>query len=513
MSVAAVTLSASLTGAAEPGLRRLLEHRVASRLSATDATLWGPDAEPEAATRLGWVDPFPAAEAVISAAQQLADTMRGRGLDRVLLCGMGGSSLGPEVIARWAGVPLTLLDTTHPASVRHALGAELRRTIVVVSSKSGSTVETTSQLAAAESALRHLGIDPADHCVIVTDPGSPLEQLARERGYACVLADPHVGGRFSALTAFGLVPTVLAGADGAELLREARAVAPALREDSPNNPALRVAAALAAALPERYIARVDEPSSLAWGLGDWIEQLVAESTGKAGLGVLPIAQGAFPSPAASGHLIRVTVGPSASAQPSSDLSVAAPLGAQFLLWETATAALGYLMGINPFDQPDVEAAKIAARTALASGPATGSVDDARTPSETVTALRSALGPQGYLSVQAYVDTTAPMRERLHTLCDRLAAGLDVPVALGFGPRYLHSTGQFHKGGPAVGTYLQVVDRSQVDLDIPGGEAGFAALISAQARGDREVLRSRGRTVEVVDVADVEALIAELSGKA
>ena len=504
----------------DAALRQLVADRFASRLFARDATLWGEAAQSEASVRLGWVDAHVRGEAVTAEAEALRAELAQQGVDRVILCGMGGSSLAPEVIAARSHAPLIVLDSTHPDQVRAAL-QDLERTAVVVSSKSGSTVETRSQLAACEAAFGEAGIAPSERIIVVTDPGSALQADAAVRGYRTFLADPEVGGRYSALTAFGIVPSVLVGADMRAVLAEASSAAGILSSDEMSNPALQLAAALAAALPQRYLCGVytrsaGEVDAAAPPLADWIEQLVAESTGKDGRGVLPISldpsapelNGRLP---ASELLVELRDGSTNVEDPAWNtgeptIIVSGSLGAQFLLWEVATAALGRLIEVNPFDQPDVEAAKVAARAVLArgarGGPSAGGVLSA---SEPLVWLTDAASADGYLVIQAYLDRFA--EAPLVRLRAALATALGVPVALGFGPRYLHSTGQFHKGGPARGVFLQILDDTVADQPIPGEPGGFAALISAQAAGDRDVLAAQGRPVLTTTVAGVAPLLA------
>lgn len=497
--------------ASEETLGRLVGDGVAGRLFAKDPTLWGPDAEAEARVRLGWIDAVEQGDALIAEVEELRDALASAGIDRVVLCGMGGSSLAPEMIARRDWAPLVVLDSSHPDQVRRAL-AELPRTMAVISSKSGSTVETLSQLAVFEAAFDTAGIDAAERIVVVTDPGSALEERARRSGYRVFLADPEVGGRYSALTAFGLVPSVLAGADCRAVLAEARAAAPLLRSDSAGNPALRLAAAIASVLPERYLCCIGESQVQGTHLAEWIEQLIAESTGKLGRGVLPMALPAdapelcAPLPA---HAFAVDLAPSpgSGALPQLTAEVSGPLGAQFLLWEVTTAVLGRLIGVDPFDQPDVESAKAAARELLAAdGAASRPVEPLLSAAEALEALRSAVDADGYVAIQAFLDraTAAPLAE----LRAGLAETLGIPVALGFGPRYLHSTGQFHKGGPQCGVFLQVLDATLV----PGADdapVDLAALIGAQARGDRQVLEAQGRPVFAIAETEVAPLVAAI----
>lgn len=488
-----LTVSDELQLASDSGIDQLVSDRFASRLLRKDASLWDEAAKAESARRLGWVDPFALSSEVLGIAEQLRDELREREITQVVLCGMGGSSLGSEVIAREAGVTLHVLDSTHPDVIRRALGGELAQTIVVISSKSGSTLETRTHAEFFRGAFAAAGLNPAEHMMYVTDPGSALDAYGDE-GYRIVHADPTIGGRFSALAAFGIVPTVLAGADTGRLLADAAKVHPELFLDTPDNPALRLAAAIAGALPEQYILLVSEHTAQPWGLGDWVEQLVAESTGKEGKGVLPIALSpdAYHFPELPANAIQVRIG--APASESRSIGIEGALGAQMLLWEVATAALGRLMGINPFDQPDVEAAKIAAHTALEEGDSTIEVDAASGDEALIEQLRAALPRNGYLCIQAFLDRDSAKGAAALALSNRIASELQVPVALGWGPRYLHSTGQLHKGGPALGVYLQLVDATAAELPIPGQHNGTAELLRAQARGDREVLRSRGRAV-------------------
>ena len=381
-------LEVAATGAAAEAISRhiptLVEEKFASRLFAQDATLWGPDAESEASVRLSWVGLPRSSRPLVGEISAVRSELNDAGVDRVVLCGMGGSSLAPEVICAAYGVDLVVLDSSSPDQVRGAL-TDLERTVVVVSSKSGSTVETDSQRRAYEQAFTDADIDPATRIVVVTDPGSPLDKQSREAGYRVVNADPDVGGRYSALTAFGLVPSGLAGADIGTLLDEAEAVSDLLGDDDEANPALRLGAAMAGTSPLRNkLVLVDQGSGL-HGFPDWAEQLIAESTGKQGTGVLPVVVGddSAPEVALPPHdvtVARIVPDADPDAHPGvisddvaadstgSDVVVSGSLGAQMLLWEAATAAAGRILGINPFDQPDVESAKKAARSMLEGEP-------------------------------------------------------------------------------------------------------------------------------------------------
>jgi glucose-6-phosphate isomerase len=492
-----------------------VNERFSSSLAAGNATLWGPDAEGEATKRLGWVRLHESSRPLLAEIDALRADLWGEGLDRVVLCGMGGSSLAPEVVTRSYRADLVVLDSTNPSVVSRALGGDLARTVVVVSSKSGGTVETDSQRRAFVKAFTDAGIDPASRIVVVTDPGSPFEQLAKDEGYRKVfLADPEVGGRYSALSAFGLVPSALAGVDVSELLDEADEVAGRLFDDSPDNPALSLACALAGH-PGRDKAILASDGSDIVGFPDWAEQLVAESTGKNGTGVLPVAVEDTDAPEmqfSASDIVRAVLASDATEvpQPSGAPSVvtSGPLGAQFLLWEVATAAMGRLLGINPFDQPDVESAKEAARGLLDRQPvpqpagfvedavevrgSTGLLDGVDDLAGAVDSLLWHLADDGYVAVMAYLDS-----ERDAALAEvrpALARRTSRPVTFGWGPRFLHSTGQYHKGGPAQGVFVQITSTESTDVAIPGRPFTFGTLIAAQASGDAAVLAERGRPV-------------------
>lgn len=493
----------------------LVDDRIASSIASGNATLWGPTAESEAGKRLAWTHLSQTSRSVADEVVALAAELTGKGLDHVVLAGMGGSSLAPEVIAEAADVPLVVLDSSNPDFVRSALAAELDRTVLVVSSKSGGTVETDSQRRAFEAAFRAAGIDPLERIVVVTDPGSSLEQIARETGYRTFIANPDVGGRYSALTAFGLVPTGLAGVDIHGLLDEAESVRPLLESDSPTNPALKVGALMGVAANAGVDKLVLANAGASYaGFGDWAEQLIAESTGKDGKGILPVVVAAATSPnfaPSSADEVLATFGPGElPVAPASGWSVHVDgtLGGQMLLWEYATAIAGRIIGINPFDQPDVEAAKAAARELLdggSSSPAPTFTDGVfsvfahnipgavATAADAFAALLGAMDEShGYLAIQAYLDRARDIS--LEAVRDSLAARTGRPITFGWGPRFLHSTGQYHKGGPATGVYLQITTEPSEDLDIPGRPFTFQQFHISQAVGDGSVLASHGRPV-------------------
>jgi len=516
-------------------VEQLVSDGVAGRIAAKDATLWGRDAEAEAAKRLAWVDLAEQSRPLVEEIRLLREQLADRGIDHVALCGMGGSSLAPEVITRTAGVELTVVDSSDPDFVRAAIADRLASTVVVVSSKSGGTVETDSQKRAFEDAFRTAGHDPADHIVVVTDPGSPLESEATAAGYRVFAADPEVGGRYSALTAFGLVPCGLAGADIAALLDEAQRISPALQADSADNPGLRLGAllGLAATRGVDKVVLADTGSGIV-GFGDWVEQLIAESTGKLERGVLPVVVEGTDAPnfaPSTPDGVLVAIGDGSvfeTAPPASGWSAAvdAPLGAQLLLWEYATVVAGRILGINPFDQPDVESAKAAARGLLeGSGEppkadfTDGPIEVHATPgllpegassvADAVEALLAELDPDaGYLAVMAYLDRAADAG--FASVRRSLAERTGRPTTFGWGPRFLHSTGQLHKGGPAVGVFLQVTGAPADDLPVPGRDFTFGEFIAAQAVGDAAVLAEHGRPVLRLHLTDRAAGLQRLS---
>jgi glucose-6-phosphate isomerase len=491
----------------------LVSDLVASRLTGGDASLWGAEAEEESAKRLGWTESVVVSSPLVPDILALRDKLRADGVNHIVLAGMGGSSLAPEVITRTYGAELTVLDSTEPGQVLTAVNDRLATTAVVISSKSGGTVETDSQKRIYEKAFREIGIDPIERIVIVTDPGSPLDETARADGYRVFNADPTVGGRYSALTAFGLVPCGLAGVDIEGLLREAEAVSLELAQDSADNPGLILAAAIAGTRPLKNKLGIVADGTHIVGFADWAEQLIAESTGKVGKGLLPVVLGTEAPELALNlpdlQIVRL-VGDYEDTREVADgeIEITGTLGAQLLTWEYATAIAGRLLGINPFDQPDVESAKIATRALLDARPeqstpafvqesieVRGTADvvaQATDIRSAVDALLAALPANGYVSIQAYVNRLA--NSDLEELRDLLAARSNRPVTFGWGPRFLHSTGQFHKGGPAVGVFLQITQTPAEDLEIPDRPFSFGQLIQSQAAGDASVLADHGRPV-------------------
>lgn len=440
------------------------------RIWSRDSTIWtGADED----KWLGWLDEPKRMQERVDELHAFADEARAR-FGTFVVLGMGGSSLAPEVLKRTFGAKsLHVLDTTHPAMIRHAEEfLDLERTMFVVSSKSGTTLETRSHFDYFwERAGGH-----GDQFVAVTDPGSQLETLAQDRGVRVFAGEPTIGGRYSALSPFGLVPAALLDIDLEQLLDHAVRMAEACRGES--NPGLELGTELGEGWRDRRDKVCIGDTDGDFGL--WAEQLIAESTGKHGKGLVP-APGESPD-----GPDRQGVEPHVPEPPA--------IGAEFFRWEFAVAVAGSFLGINPFDQPDVQAAKDKTNQVLASG------DDPKLePEGALDELLDEAEPPHYVSIQAFID---PVREReLQPLIDR-AHETGCVVTHGLGPRYLHSTGQLHKGGPPTGLFVQVVDDYGEEVPIPNRPFGFRRLIRAQAEGDFQSLRERGRHVIRVRLEDL-----------
>jgi hypothetical protein len=436
------------------------------RIWARDPTVWTGSDEGQ---WLGWLDEPARMLERIDELEALP-----RDFEHVVLLGMGGSSLAPEVIRRtFASPKLHVLDTTHPSAIRRLEEElDLERTLFVAASKSGTTLETRSQL--------DYFLDRGEGSfAAITDPGTELEDFARERDFAWVVnGEPSIGGRYSALSPFGIVPAVLIDVDARELLERADAMVGWCRLGE-ENPGFQFGLELGENWFEgRDKVCIDEvPGSF----GLWAEQLLAESTGKHGKGLVP-APGEDPESGSDRQQGRVR------------LDDPYDLGAEFVRWEFATAVAGAVLGINPFDQPDVQAAKDKTAALLSRGtvPQPG-------PEGSLDELLAAAEPPQYVAIQAFID---PEREgELDPLVTR-ARETGCVVTKGLGPRYLHSTGQLHKGGPDTVLAIQVVDDLGEELAIPGRDFGFHQFISAQATGDLESLKERGRTVCRVRLEDL-----------
>ncbi|HEY7538188.1 MAG TPA: hypothetical protein VH721_09360 [Gaiellaceae bacterium] len=446
---------------------------VVERIWSRDPTLWTGRDE---GRWLGWLDEPARMREDVDLLLELADGVAGD-VDDVVLLGMGGSSLAPEVLRRvFGGERLHVLDTTSPETIRR-LQAELdlERTLFLAASKSGTTLETRSHL----DYFWRLA-SRGEQWVAITDPGSPLEQIARERRFRATFAgEPTIGGRYSALSPFGLVPAALLGVDLARLLERTAEMVEACRL-ADGNPGLELGLSLGESWRDGRD-KVCLPDLHGFGL--WAEQLLAESTGKNGKGLVPAPDEPADGPDRQLQEVR--------------LPSPYELGQEFFRWEFGTAVAGSILGINPFDQPDVQAAKDKTNEVLEAG------DVELEPLGSLDELLASAQVGDYVCIQAFVDPTAAAAERLGRLRDRARAITGCVVTSGFGPRYLHSTGQLHKGGPNTGVFVQVVEDYGEELKIPRKPFGFARLIRAQAAGDFESLRERGRRIVRIHLDDLD----------
>lgn len=440
-------------------------------LAQKDPGLWGKAAQGVASGRLGWIDLPERSRELLPALDALAAWSRSAKRNRFVLSGMGGSSLAPEVIAATFHYELTLLDSTHPDDVHQVLDPDPTDTLFIISSKSGETIETLSHLKAIVDRLMKAQLSPSEHLVVISDPSSPLTTWATEHKVRHFAGDPTVGGRFSALSIFGLLPAALIGVDCATLLDDAAEMKNTLSQAQRENIAIDLTLEILQSGP--FLQLPDSPMSY------WIEQLIAESTGKEGKGVIPI------------------IAPEAPVLPAVRRVEELPLGAAFFLWEWCTALLGYALGVNPFDQPDVASAKEATQLALKNH-AMMSNDVCRTGSALMEWIEKNVTGHEYLALLAYLPMrSAYIRDLAENLRNNVAMKLGssgTPVTLGFGPRYLHSTGQCHKGGPATGFFAIITLDAEGNYSIPEASYGFSELITAQALGDFHTLQKIGRSV-------------------
>ncbi|HWC28820.1 MAG TPA: glucose-6-phosphate isomerase [Dehalococcoidia bacterium] len=482
-------------------LEDLSRDRVVQRIWDGDHTLWSDDpTEITEPNRLGWLDVAEAMRDEVPALRRFAIDVAGDGYRKAVLFGMGGSSLAPEVLQRTFGtrpglLELEVMDSTHPDAVLDlADRLDLQRTLFIVASKSGSTIETLTHFEYFWSM-----IPDGRHFAAITDEGSALHRLGGERGFRQVFLNrPTIGGRYSALSFFGLVPAALIGANLDELVSQGVAMAASCRNEDPaENPG----ALLGAAIGEAAIAGRDKLTLLQPQLasfGDWVEQLIAESTGKSGKGIVPVV-GESPAPAriygddrlfvALGEQTDVA-GLEAEGHPVVKLPPAGKqqLGAEFFRWEFATAVAGQRLRINPFDQPNVQSAKDATARILESNV----TEAVATPG--FADVLATVQPGDYIAVLAYLPRNPAIEAEVQALRLELRDRYLVATTLGFGPRYLHSTGQLHKGGPNNGVFILLTDDPVRDAEVPGRPYTFGRLHRAQALGDLQSLVSAGRRV-------------------
>jgi len=536
---------AVLRGAVEP----IHKHHVVERIWQHDHTVWQPRAA-EISDRLGWLHLPESMSPELLRIRRFVTDARADGFRNALLLGMGGSSLAAETYALTVsqdeyGLPLTILDTTHPDAVRKAIAdTDVGSTLFLVATKSGTTAETLALFRTfyTEAATALSPAQAGQRFVAITDPGSPLVERAEENGFRDVFTCvSDLGGRYSALSSFGLIPAALAGRDIDRLIEDAAAFTARCTEtDLQINDPARLGALLG------HLARtgIDKatfvlPQSIRC-LGPWVEQLLAESTGKRGGGILPLVDEPLADPATYGP-DRVFVIVDAASLDSEALSALhalddagfpllfvepdAPwsLGREFFRWEFATAVAGHLLNVNPFDQPNVESAKHATRTMIDAYRANAHLPQAESVELSADGLDAFLAgtrPPEYVSLQAYVPPSPAIAEQLAALRRTIRNRYRVATTVGYGPRFLHSTGQLHKGDAGRGRFVQLVSDPQADVPIPdtAGETrsslSFGTLIRAQAAGDRQALLEAGRRVTTVrlspdPVADLRAVNEDL----
>ncbi|MDQ4005318.1 MAG: glucose-6-phosphate isomerase [Actinomycetota bacterium] len=503
--MAEITLEAALdedlSAAVDERLARIEDDSIVPRIWARDHTVWG-EQPIEIVDRLGWLSAPHASRQLVPELRAFAAEAAADGLTHAVLMGMGGSSLAPEVFRRTFGVAagaldLRVLDSTHPdAIVALEEQVPLDRTLFVASSKSGTTIETRSHL----SYFRSLVTDPRRFAV-VTDPGTPLERLAHEEGFRrTFVAPPDVGGRYSALTVFGLLPLALIGADIEAVLGEAADAADACGggHRASANPGAALGAVMGVAAVggrDKLTLRADDRMA---PLGAWIEQLIAESTGKGGTGIVPVDL--EPDAVTGPDRLVLALGDASPPEPWSRLPLAglASVGAATFVLEFATAVAGYVLGVHPFDQPDVQAAKDRTTEALRQDAASPE------PQADIDALLAEVSAAGYVGIQAFVPPSDQTWDLLQHARQRMGKRTGAATTLGYGPRYLHSTGQLHKGGPPSGVFLQVMAEPREDRPVPGEAFTFGRLLRAQADGDLAALRERGRHVGRVTLDALQA---------
>lgn len=522
-----------VTPAVEARLARWRRTDFVSRLWNRDHTLWSATLVPELVNRLGWLTIVEAMQELVPQLEAFAQEIRADGIRHVVLLGMGGSSLAPEVFQAIFGNPaghprLLVLDSTHPDAVRAVEAqVDLQTTLFLVSSKSGTTPETLALLAYFWDRVNQVTIAPGQYFAAITDPGTPLEQLATRRWFRRTWsAPPDVGGRYAALTVFGLVPAALIGVDLPRLLaRTASFIKESARERwLPGNDAV----VLGAALGELALAGKDKATFIiSPGIapfGAWVEQLIAESTGKDAKGILPVRdEPLLPvdvyGPDRTWVYLRLEGDANerldafaAQLEASGkhpvvriDLADKYDLGQEFFRWEVATAAASALLNLHPFNQPNVQLAKDVAHTLLADFHATSQMPMATSTSPddagTIHLFLGQRQPGDYIALLAYLQPTTETTAALVELQRTLGATTHATTTLGYGPRFLHSTGQFHKGGTNSGLFIQLVDTptAYVPVPVPGQNRSFNVLIQAQALGDYIALTDRGRRVVCVQL--------------
>ena len=511
----------------ETTLADLQRRDLVARIWRKDHTVWKPDPR-EITNRLGWLDVTDSMHKQVLALQTFAQEVINDGIRHVLLLGIGGSSLGPEVIRQTFGSAdgfpeLLVLDSTVPDAVQ-AMTEEIdpAKTLFLVSSKSGTTTETLALYSHFRGLVEEaVGKEKAgQHFVAITDPGTPLEKLALERGFRRVFPNrPDIGGRYSILSYFGLVPAALVGVDISRLLDRADSMRDECAPFVPylDNSGARLGATLGTqAMQGRdKLTLVTSPSIASFGL--WAEQLIAESTGKEGRGIVPVTDEPLADPIFYGDdRLLVYLRLEGDNNAHTDDAIAAiessgqhvvrleirdiyDLGAEFFRWEFATAVAGAILGIHPFDQPNVQQTKDETVDGLKEHRRSGRLPRLDAPSS-LADLLSKTRPGDYLAIMAYIRQTPETDRALADLRRKITERHHIATTLGYGPRFLHSTGQVHKGGPDSGLFLQLTTDYQKDIPVPGESYTFGVLADAQAQGDLRVFQMLGRRVARVRLA-------------
>ena len=560
------TLTKELRGAVDAAVADWDANDKVARFWQKDSSLWTSAGEEK---WLGWIDIVERQQKDLAAYASLAADVKAAGFRYALLLGMGGSSLCPEVLAvtfgKQTGFPeLVIVDSTDPAQVKAAHDkVNLAETLVIVASKSGSTLEPNilKQYFFAEM-KKAVGAEQAGkHFIAITDPGSKMEQVAKADGFRTIFyGDPTIGGRFSALSPFGVVAATVAGLDGSKLLAEAAKAVASAKLASRQNLAVELGLLMGLAAKAGRDKLTIFTSPEVYDLGAWMEQLIAESTGKQGKGITPVDRETIAAPGGYGKdRIFVSIRYSKTADKKRDSEMATKIAAlaaaghpvisieladlyeifgQFFTWEVATAVAGSVMQLNPFDQPDVESAKVETRALTTAYEQTGKLVERKAlltedgiqlfASEAYAAtLKTAASShtvEGYLKAHlnqihagdyfaalAFLPMFAGHEAAIQGIRHKVRDAKQVATCLGFGPRFLHSTGQDYKGGPNTGVFLQITADPAVDIEIPGQKFSFGVVIAAQAAGDLAVLESRGRRALRVHLgADVSAGLKTLA---
>ena len=525
-------------GYLQEALRRALDdlaaHRIPGRIRERDHTVWRPDPR-EISNRLGWLDAGDFLRPQLPDLASFVDAIRSEGYRDVVLLGMGGSCLGPEVLRRSfgpvSGFPqLTVLDSTVPEQVLSVAAAiDPSRTLFIVSSKSGGTIETLSYYRFFRDRVEAgaTGGNAGRNFVAITDSGTPLERLGSEAGFRRVFLNPEdIGGRYSVLSWFGMLPAALAGIEVSRLLDSAASMRDQCLADDPgDNPGLQLGALLGAMTLQGRdkVTLVTPPPIDSFGL--WVEQMIAESLGKEGRGIVPVAGEPLLAPDAygddrlfvylrpagidDGHAAIDQVASAGHPVMRLDLADCSDLGGEFFRWEYATAVAGSMLDVHPFDQPDVQGAKDNTDGLLETFHRDGKLPD-RAPSGSLAALLERARPGDYLAITPYIPMDDETDALLCEIRARVMRKYGIATTSGYGPRFLHSTGQLHKGGPGSGLYLQLTMGKHAELPIPGQDYGFDVLATAQAIGDHQALSNLGRRLVTVDLGhDIKAGLRRL----